>query len=122
MTRLPDQKTYLVCRQQAGGDYRWTADTSDYPSSDRWLSYGPPVTLHGQGTRNSNLRSGDWIAVPQEPVSRCIEEQTVVVGAGVVSSPEAEAGQVGEPLSFEVSPNLFSITMTGYCLWRNVNS
>jgi hypothetical protein len=122
MTRLPDPKINLVCQQQANEDYQWTIVTSDYPSSDRWLTYGPQLTLRGEGTRNYNLRSGDWIALPQDPDSQCIEEQIAVVSAGVVSSPQVEAGATGQQLSFRVLPNLFSIMMKGYCLWRKVNS
>jgi hypothetical protein len=123
MTRLPDQKINLVCQQQVNEDYQWTIVTSDYPSSDRWLTYGPQLmTLRGEGTRNYNLRSGDWIALPQDPDSQCIEEQIAVVSAGVVSSPQVEAGATGQQLSFRVLPNLFSIMMKGYCLWTKVNS
>ncbi|WP_231997426.1 hypothetical protein [Mycobacterium sp. 1245111.1] len=120
MTRPPDQQMTLVCQQQANEDYRWTIVTSDYPSSDRWLTYGPEMTLRGEGTRNYDLRSGDWIALPQDPDSQCIEEQITVVGPGVVSSPRVKAGEAGQQLSFRVLPNLFSITMKGYCLWSKV--
>jgi hypothetical protein len=122
MTQLPDQKINLVCQQQANEDYQWGFVTSDYPSSDRWLTYGPQLTLRGEGTRNYNLRSGDWIALPQDPDSQCIEEQVVVVRAGVVSSPQVAAGATGQQLSFRVLPNLFSIMMKGYCLWTKVTA
>ena len=122
MTWLPEQEINLVCLQQPNHRYQWTIVTSDYPSSDRWLTYGPQLTLRGEGTRNYNLRSGDWIALPQGPDSQCIEEQIAVVSAGVVSSPQVEAGATGQQLSFRVLPNLFSIMMKGYCLWRKVNS
>lgn len=122
MTRLPDQQINLVCQQQANEAYQWTIVTSDYPSSDRWLTYGSQLTLRGEGTRNYNLRSGDWIALPQDPDSQCIEEQIAVVSAGVVGSPQVEAGATGQQLSFRVLPNLFSIMMKGYCLWRKLNS
>jgi hypothetical protein len=122
MTWLPEQKINLVCLQQPDHRYQWTIVTSDYPSSDRWLTYGPQLTLRGEGTRNYNLRSGDWIALPQDPDSQCIEEQIAVVSAGLVSSPQVEAGTTGQQLSFRVLPNLFSITMNGHCLWRKVNS
>lgn len=122
MTWLPEQKINLVCRRQSNDRYQWKIVTSDYPSSDRWLTYGPALTLHGEGTRNSNLRSGDWIALPQAPDSQCIAEQIAVVAAGVVSSPQVDAGATGQQLSFRVLPNLFSITMKGYCLWREADS
>ncbi len=122
MTWLAEQKINVVCLQQPNDGYQWKGVTSDYPSSDRWLSYGPQLMLHGEGTRNHNLRSGDWIAVPQDSDSQCIAEQIAIVGAGVVSSPQVDAGTTGQPLSFQVLPNLFSITMKGYCLWTKVNS
>jgi hypothetical protein len=121
MTRLPDQKI-VVCRQEANGLHQWGVVAPDYPSSDRWLTYGPSLILHGEGTRNHNLRSGDWVAVPQDPDSQCVAEQVAVAGAGVVSSPEVESGATGQQLSFRVVPDLFSITMTGYCLWSKVNA
>jgi hypothetical protein len=117
MTWLPEQKVNLVCLQQPDHGYQWKIVTSDYPSSDRWLTYGPQLTLRGEGTRNYNLRSGDWIAVPQDPDSQCIAEQIAVVSAGVVSPPRVEAGAPGQQLSFRVLPNLFSITVKGHCLW-----
>jgi hypothetical protein len=122
MTRLPDQKTILVCHQQANDLYQWGTVASAYPSSDRWLTYGPALTLHGEGTRNYSLRSGDWVALPQEPGSQCIAQQIAVAGAGVVSSPEVQTGATGQQLPFRVLPDLFSITMTGYCLWSKAGS
>jgi hypothetical protein len=122
MAWLPEEKINLVCLQQPNERYQWKIVTSDYPSSDRWLTYGPALTLRGEGTRNYNLRSGDWIAVPQDPDSQCIAEQVAVVRAGVVSSPQEEAGATGEQLSFRVLPNLFSIRMKGYCLWSKADS
>lgn len=122
MTWLAEQEINLVCLQQPNQSYQWITVTSDYPSSDRWLTYGPQLTLRGEGTRNHNLRSGDWIALPQDPDSQCIAEQVAVVSAGVVSSPQVAAGATGQQLSFQVLPNLFSITMKGYCLWTKMNS
>lgn len=122
MTWLPEQKINLACLQEPDHSYQWKIVTSDYPSSDRWLTYGPQLTLRGEGTRNYNLRSGDWIALPRDPDSQCIAEQIAVVSAGVVSSPRVEAGPPGQQLSFRVLPNLFSITVKGYCLWSRVSS
>ena len=121
MSWLPAQKIYVVCLQRPTDGYQWQIVTSDYPSSDRWLTYGPPLTLRGEGTRNHNLRSGDWTAMPQDPSTECVAEQTVVIGAGVVSPPHAEVGTPGQQLPFSVLTNLFSITLTGYCLWSRAN-
>jgi hypothetical protein len=121
MTWLAQQNINLECSPQLNGGFQWQIVTADYPSSDRWLTYGPPLRLRGQGTRNFNLRSGDWAAAPLAPDSRCIAEQITVVSAGVVSSSQVSAAATGEQLSFEVLPNLFSITMKGYCLWTRVS-
>ena len=122
MTWLPEQKINVVCLQQPDQGYQWIIVNSDYPSSDRWLTYGSQLTLRGEGTRNYNLRSGDWIGFPQDPESQCTAEQVAVVSAGVVSSPQIETGATGQQLSLRLLPNLFSITLKGYCLWQKVNS
>jgi hypothetical protein len=112
MTWLPSDKMPLVC---AGN--QWQAVSSPYPTSDRWLTYGPEMKLHGEGLRNPNISSGDWVATPQDSTSRCRAEQLTVVNAGVVSSPQVAEGTAGQPLSFRILPKLFSVTMSGYCLW-----
>jgi hypothetical protein len=122
MTRLPDEKTYLMCLNQPDLGYQWKTVAPDYPISDRWLTYGPELKLHGEGIRNSSIRSGDWIAFPQDSASQCRAEKAAVVSAGVVGSPQFGEGTTGQPLSLRVLPNLFSITMTGYFLWEKVGS
>jgi hypothetical protein len=117
LTQLPDGQTFLVCRSEPGG-YRWTPFTGPYPSSDRWLSYGPELKLHGQGLRNPEILSGQWVGSPQDPGSSCSAEQAAVVSAGEVGPPQTSTGKPGQPLHFEVLPVIFSIKMTGYCLWQ----
>jgi hypothetical protein len=117
MTSLPNQKSPLVC---AGN--QWKTVTSPYPISDRWLSYGPPMKLHGEGLRNASIRSGNWTAVPQDANSGCRAEQIAVVNAGVVGPPKIDESAPGQQLSLAVVPKLFSITMSGYCLWTKVGS
>ena len=117
MARLADGKTNLVCTGQGGG-YRWSAFTSPYPLSDRWLTYGPELLLHGQGMRNPEIMSGHWTGKPQEPDAVCSAEQVTVLGAGVVSPPESATGEPGKPLEFSVSPTLFTIKLSGNCLWQ----
>ncbi|HEY7054090.1 MAG TPA: hypothetical protein VH496_18450 [Mycobacterium sp.] len=80
------------------------------------------MKLHGQGLRNPNIMSGDWTATPQRTDSRCRAEQLAVVRAGEVGPPMVREGATGQPLSLQVVPNLFSITMSGYCLWTKVSS
>src|SRR5262245_16851006 len=49
LTQLPDFMTVLQCRKQRFGEFRWQTFDSPYPNSDRWLTYGPQLTLHGEG-------------------------------------------------------------------------
>src|SRR5512132_4406851 len=65
MTQLPDLMTFLECRNLRDGEYRWQSPYSPYPKSDRWLTYGPQLTLHGEGQPNREIDSGDWVAYPQ---------------------------------------------------------
>lgn len=120
LTRLSDGTTLLECRGGPGG-YRWTLFTDPYPASDRWLSYGPVLELHGQGRRNPEIMSGPWIGYPQDPGSRCSAEQAAVVSAGVVGPPQISTGEPGQPLQFEVLPVVFSIKLTGNCLWQQAS-
>jgi hypothetical protein len=119
MARLADGKTNLVCRGQ-GDDSRWMVWTSPYPLSDRWLTYGPELQLHGQGMRNPEIMSGLWTGYPQVSDGVCRAEQVAVVGAGKVSPPESVTGEPGKQLEFSVSPTLFTIKLSGNCLWQKV--
>ncbi len=98
-------------------DSRWQAVTAPGDPSDRWVSFGPPIALHGEGLRNPNLSSGVWTATPLDPQAQCAATQHVVVSAGVVGPPVTAKGEPGQPFTFQVLPSLFDITMTGHCLW-----
>jgi hypothetical protein len=112
MTWPRDDKSPMECL-----DNHWQGVTTPQPPNDRWLSFGPPMTLHGEGLRNPNVASGAWIATPQDAKSTCRADQRVVVGPGVVGQPQVTESREGQPLSFQVLPRLFSIEMSGYCLW-----
>jgi hypothetical protein len=120
MTVLPDAKNPLACAAQPDGGYEWETDTSPYAVGDRWLSYGPELKLHGEGLRDGRIKSGAWVATPQDADARCRAKQIQVVDAGVVGRPQIDEGVTGRPLSFQIVPQLFSIQMTGYCLWTRV--
>jgi hypothetical protein len=117
MARLADGKTNLVCTGQGGG-YQWTVFTSPYPLSDRWLTYGRELQLHGQGMRNPEIMSGRWTSDPQEPDAVCRAEQVTVLGPGEVSPSQTATGEPGTPLELSVAPTLFTIRLSGNCLWR----
>lgn len=114
MTWPADAKAPLVC---AGATWQPVADP--YPISDEWVSYGPAMTLHGQGRPNPNLLSGDWTATPIDAQTRCSARQLAVIpGSPTVGAPRVDQAAIGQPLSLQVVPVLFSIEMTGDCLWQ----
>jgi hypothetical protein len=117
MTWPTDAKSPLECL-----DNQWQTITSPQPPNDRWLSFGPPIVLHGEGLRNPNVASGNWTAIPQDSNSSCHAEQRAVVAPAVVGSPQVAESPKGQPLSFQVVPQLFSIEMSGYCLWTRVGN
>jgi len=112
--------TYLECRDQPGVGYRWQVFDSPYPSSDRWVSYGPELVLHGQGQRNREIDSGDWIAYPQDSGSHCKAEQAAVLSSGGVTPPQVSTGEPGRPLKLQLLPLLFTVELSGNCLWQKV--
>lgn len=103
----------LVCQDQ-----RWQAATAPTDPSDRWVSFGPVMALHGGGLRNPNLLPGAWTATPLDPDARCAATQQTVISAGVLGKPVVAEGAPGQPLSLQVLPSLFDIAMTGHCLWE----
>jgi hypothetical protein len=117
MTWPTDATMPLVCI-----DEQWQAVTSPQPPNDRWLSVGPTLTLHGEGMRNPNVASGEWTATPQEPGSQCRAEQRTVVSPGVTSPPQVSEDKPGQQLSLHLPPRLFTIELSGYCLWTRTGS
>lgn len=120
MTWPLDGTAPLVCAGRPAG-YQWTTVDSPYPVSDRWVSFGPPMKLHGEGLRNASIQSGDWTATPLDPDARCGAEQIAVIPGVGAGPPHDSEGEPGQPLSLQVVPKLFSIEMTGDCLWQRVN-
>ena len=117
MTLLPDEQTYVICQEGAAG-YAWTAAPVPFEPNDTWLSYGPAITLHGQGMRNPNLSSGWWTATPQDDETECRVQQETVVEAGVLSQPQVSQAAKGEQLSVEMLPKLFYVELSGNCRWE----
>ena len=109
------QAGQLLPLECTGG--RWAAVTAPGDPSDRWVSFGPEMALHGEGLRNPNLSSGTWTATPLDPQTSCGATQQSVVSAGVVGAPMATTAPTGQPLTVVVMPRLFDIVMTGHCLW-----
>ena len=118
LTQLPDLTTLLQCRAEPGVGNRWQILDDPYPHSDRWLTYGPTLTLHGEGQRNRELDSGDWVGDPQDPGARCTAQQQAIADAGGLTPPQLANGEPGRPLTLRLQPLLFTIELAGYCLWE----
>lgn len=117
MTQLPGRQDFLVCQPVPDRAGNWTPVDTPFDPSSRWLSYGPEITLHGQGFRNPNLRSGNWTASPLDPATVCSADQVTVIGPGELAPLVHSQGQPGQPLQLEVLPKLFTIALSGNCLW-----
>jgi hypothetical protein len=120
LTQLPDHKTLVRCQKQQDNDFGWQIFTAPYPNSNRWLTYGPQLILLGEGQPNREIDSGDWIAYPQVAEGQCTAEQQAVVRAGELSSPQISTGERGQPLQLQLLPLLFTVELTGPCLWQKV--
>ena len=113
LTGAAGSDALLQCRD--GG---WQPYTEVYPASDRWLTTDAPLTLHGQGMRNPEVHAGQWTGTPQDGESACTSTQIDVVAAGELAAPQTLTGDPGRPLEFPVSAKLFSVTLSGFCLWQ----
>jgi hypothetical protein len=114
-TQSVDHSVVLTCDSALG--YRWRAVDDPYPHSDRWLSYGPALTLDGDGQRSREVDSGDWTGDPQGVNERCTATQHAISPAGGAAPPQATAGEPGQPLRLRLDPLLLSVELGGYCLW-----
>lgn len=120
LTELPqpasDTGTAKDLLQCTGGT--WQPYLDPYPASDRWLTTGPELILHGQGRRNPEVHAGTWTGTPQTDETVCRAEVVDVLAPGETSSPEVHAADPGRPLALEVGDHLFTARLTGYCLWQ----
>ena len=117
MTQLPGGRDYLVCQPVPDRPGSWAPVDSPFDPSSRWLSYGPEITLHGQGFRNPNLRSGRWTATPLDPLAVCGADQVTVIGPGELAPLVHSQSLPGQVMQLEVLPKLFTVVLSGNCLW-----
>lgn len=117
MTQLPGGRDFLVCQAGPDGPGRWAPVVVPFDPASRWLSYGPPITLHGQGFRNPNLRSGRWTADPLDPATVCSADQVTVIGPGELAPLVHSQSEPGKALHLDMLPKLFTVTLGGECLW-----
>lgn len=107
-----NRKNLLRCSEGS-----WQVDNDEYPSSDRWLVSQPELVLHGQGVRNAELFAGTWTGTPQTPETVCTAVVRDATG-GTVAAPQTVTAPAGKPAKFEASNWLFTVTLTGNCLWE----
>ena len=113
LTGTGTERPLLIC---TGGTWQQLHDP--YPSSDRWLTTGPELIVHGQGRRNPEAKAGSWTGLPQTAEAHCRVDSVDVVGAGRTSAPQTFTAGAGQPLHFEVSDHLFTVALSGFCLWQ----
>jgi hypothetical protein len=112
MSKKPAADVVMLCK-----DRMWYPQPADAPPSDRWVSFGPTLTLHGEGLPDPNLVQGSWNAIPLGPWTRCRSVQQTGYAPGAISKPVADQGSPNTPMSFEVEANVVTIQFSGYCLW-----
>ena len=94
MARLADGKATLVCTDQGEG-FQWTVVSSPYPLSDRWLTYGPELQLHGPGMRNPEIVVGTLDGLPAGSGRGVQSRAGGGMGPGKVSPPESVTVEPG---------------------------
>lgn len=112
MTRMPDARQPSVCRDGA-----WQPVDVPQPPADRWVSSDTPLLLHGQGMRNPEMAAGTWTGTPREESARCRAQQRDVVSPGQLSDPVTVEGDPGQPVRLEVAPRMFTVELSGNCVW-----
>ncbi|BBZ03916.1 hypothetical protein MCHIJ_33530 [Mycolicibacterium chitae] len=107
-------KNLLEC-----ADGSWQTYRNPYPSPQSWLTTGPELVLSGM--RNPEIGSGTWTGTPQFADGQCEAQQVEVVAAGQTSAPQAFTAEPGAPLTVPVSDRLFTLRLSGYCLWQRAD-
>ncbi len=108
----PNKKNLLEC---SGG--AWKNYSGEYPAAESWLSTDTELVLRGQGMRNPELMAGRWTGSPQSADTTCSAEYSEV-HSGKIGDAQTLTAEAGQPLSFDASPSLLNVTLTGYCRWQ----
>ena len=112
LSKRAASEVIMLCR-----DGMWWPQPADVPPSDRWVSFGPTLTLRGEALPNPNVVQGTWTARPLGPWTRCRSVQQSGVAASAISPPLADQGPPNSPMSFPIDPNVVTVQFSGYCLW-----
>ena len=112
MSKRATSDVAMLCK-----DRMWWPQPVDAPPSDRWVTFGPTLTMRGQGLPNPNVVQGSWLATPIGPWTRCRSMQQSGVAPGAISPPLEDQGPPNQPMLFQIDPNMVSTQFSGYCLW-----
>lgn len=111
----------LVCSPQGSGPPTW-AELEFASPITRFVTFGPEILFTGESSTESNVVSGkQWIGLPLDPAAQCVEEQSQIESSGLIGTPTAATSATGQPLSFWTVPNLFNLSLKGYCFWFQVS-
>jgi hypothetical protein len=115
--------TVLMCENRGTRGYVWKSVpvSVSFPIT-KWLSVGPDDGVTLLGDRREVNAPSSWVGTPQEEDAQCIAEQEPLLRNGYIGHPTAVAGGTGIPLYFDVMANLFSLQLSGNCLWTEVES
>jgi hypothetical protein len=112
MSKKPTADVVMLCK-----DGMWYPQPADSPPSDRWVTFGPTMTLRGEALPNPNLVAGTWTATPLGPWTRCRSVQQTGVAANAISPPQPDQGAPNMPMTFQVVNQVITTQLSGYCLW-----
>jgi hypothetical protein len=113
MSKKPTADVDMLCK-----DAMWYPQPADGPPSDRWVTFGPTLTLRGDALPNPNVLMGSWTAKPLGPWTRCRAVQQTGVGPGAISPPLIDQSPPNSPMAFDMEYHVVTARFSGYCLWE----
>lgn len=113
MSKKPTADVDMLCK-----DAMWYPQPADGPPSDRWVTFGPTLTLRGDALPNPNVLMGSWTAKPLGPWTRCRAVQQTGVGPGALSPPLIDTSPPNSPMAFDMEYHVVTARLSGYCLWE----
>lgn len=105
----------LYCARGPAGQGVWESPPFLQRPFTKWLTVNDVVMMGpASGMEVDIAGSDEWIGLPQDD-GACTIEQATDLGDRT-----ADTAPTGQPLSFEVLPNLRMVTLKGHCLWMRV--
>jgi len=113
MSKKSTSDVVMLCKDQM-----WYPQPADVPPSDRWVTFGPTLTMRGEALPNPNVLMGTWTAKPLGPWTRCRAVQQSGVAAESISKPLVDQSPPNSPMAFDIGFHVVTARLSGYCLWE----